>query len=110
MADSDGSGHQVSWRPVRARSSAGEHPPYKREVAGSKPAAPTSNNYRTAARWLRTLPLLVAALDTAAWAARVLGHHDLAHALAVRGLEAAQHAEDAANTVAARLPRGLLTA
>lgn len=42
------------------------------------------------------LPVLMAALDTAAWTARVLGHYDLAHALSARSLEAARHVGDKA--------------
>lgn len=40
------------------------------------------------------LPLLVSALDTATWTARVLGHFDLAHALAGRQIEAARRTDD----------------
>lgn len=63
----------------------------------------------TAAGNQQALPLLVTALDTAAWTARVLGHHDLAHALAGRGLEAARHAEDPALIGWSEFTRALMT-
>lgn len=63
-----------------------------------------------AAGHAEALPWLVAALDTASWTCRVLGHYDLAHALAGRELEAAHHADDPALVGWAQFTRTLMVA
>ena len=56
------------------------------------------------------VPIMVTALDTASWTARVLGHYDLAHALAERSLEAAQYTGDKALVAWAQFTRTLMVA
>jgi transcriptional regulator with XRE-family HTH domain len=58
----------------------------------------------------QALPLLVRALDTAAWTARVLGYYDLAHGLAGRELEAANLAGDPTLVGLAHFTRTLMVA